>query len=499
MVERRSRKAFIIANVAVLSFWAVMVSMLIERTYVRKLPSHPAISLLAAGELQDLSPGSSERWMGIYMRGEKVGYVERTTAPVEGGYLLSERSYMKLVTMGVPQHLLIDTECSVDAAFSLRLFSFRLVSGAVRLDLRGEVRGNDLQVWLTTAGETRQSTVHLAEPPYLWLNLRPYLSSKALKVGETYTHMLFDPQTMTNAPLRLTVVGREGIVVGGTEYLASKVKEEFQGIEVIAWLGEDGGTLREESPLGLTLVQEPKEVAIAVEGALPTEDIVEAAAVLSDVEIQQPREVRLLTLKLSGVPLKGFVLDGGRQRLAGDLLTVRREPVPDTVAYALPYRAGDVAEYLASTPLLQSDHERIREAARRIVGDERDPIQAARLLVEWVFREVRKEPTVSIPSALEVLDRRAGDCNEHSTLFVALARAAGIPARIAVGLMYSSGAFYYHAWAEVFLGRWVSVDPLLGQFPADATHVKFVEGDLSKHVGIVKLIGQLEVEVKEYR
>ena len=64
---------------------------------------------------------------------------------------------------------------------------------------------------------------------------------------------------------------------------------------------------------------------------------------------------------------------------------------------------------------------------------------------------IEKKPTVSLPSALEVLKTRVGDCNEHTALYVAMARALGIPARIAVGLVYLRGAFYYHAWAEVWL------------------------------------------------
>ena len=43
---------------------------------------------------------------------------------------------------------------------------------------------------------------------------------------------------------------------------------------------------------------------------------------------------------------------------------------------------------------------------------------------------------MSLPSALEVLKTRVGDCNEHTTLYVAMARSLGIPARIAVGLVY---------------------------------------------------------------
>ncbi len=56
--------------------------------------------------------------------------------------------------------------------------------------------------------------------------------------------------------------------------------------------------------------------------------------------------------------------------------------------------------------------------------------------------------SLSIPSALEVLEQRAGDCNEHTVLFTALARAAGIPCRVATGLAWSTGQFYYLNFAR---------------------------------------------------
>ncbi len=49
---------------------------------------------------------------------------------------------------------------------------------------------------------------------------------------------------------------------------------------------------------------------------------------------------------------------------------------------------------------------------------------------------------MSIPNALEVLESKKGDCNEHTVLFNALARAAGIPAKTAVGVVYLRGAFF---------------------------------------------------------
>jgi transglutaminase-like putative cysteine protease len=94
-----------------------------------------------------------------------------------------------------------------------------------------------------------------------------------------------------------------------------------------------------------------------------------------------------------------------------------------------------------------------------------------------------------------VLETQRGDCNEHTVLYVAMARALGLPARTAVGLVYVDGAFYYHAWPEVWLGEWVAVDPTFGQYPADAAHIRFVIGGLAQQVEIVRLIGNLQIDV----
>ncbi|HEV2751170.1 MAG TPA: transglutaminase-like domain-containing protein, partial [Gemmatimonadales bacterium] len=150
---------------------------------------------------------------------------------------------------------------------------------------------------------------------------------------------------------------------------------------------------------------------------------------------------------------------------------------------------------LAPEPLIQSDDPRVLAQARQIVGGERDPARAARLITDWVAREVARQAGAQVPGAVQVLGRRGGDCNEHTVLYVALARAAGIPARTAAGLLYVGGRFYYHAWAEVYLGDWVAVDPTLGQFPADAAHLRVTTGGLARQMELLRLTGSLKLEV----
>ncbi len=149
--------------------------------------------------------------------------------------------------------------------------------------------------------------------------------------------------------------------------------------------------------------------------------------------------------------------------------------------------------------LIQSDDKRIRDQTEKILSGERDAREAARKLNEWVYNELVKQPVVSIPSALEVLSEQVGDCNEHTTLYTALARAAGIPTRMAAGIVYLRDGFYYHAWPEVWLGTWTAVDPTFNQFPADATHIRFITGNLDRQAEIMKLVGKLKVEVLEYK
>src|SRR6185436_6875706 len=78
-----------------------------------------------------------------------------------------------------------------------------------------------------------------------------------------------------------------------------------------------------------------------------------------------------------------------------------------------------------------------------------------------------------------------------------------VPARIAVGLAYSRGAFYYHAWPEVYIdegkgrGLWLPVDPTLNEFPADATHVRLTRGGLEKQVNILPLVGNAKIAMMD--
>jgi transglutaminase-like putative cysteine protease len=260
-----------------------------------------------------------------------------------------------------------------------------------------------------------------------------------------------------------------------------------------------GEVVREESPLGFMVVKETREraLSLAVSGEVQA-DMYDAAAVVPDPPraIDDPASVVRLRLRLTGVDLSGPDVQGGGQTVTGDVveLTDTRNLPPARVSEPL-------EAYLKPELFLESDApEIVAEAQKAVAGVTGNRARAERL-VRYVTDLLEKKPTVSLPSALEVLRTRVGDCNEHTALYVAMARALGLPARIAVGLVYLRGAFYYHAWPEVFVsepdgrGQWLPVDPTLNQFPADPTHVRLARGGLDKQAVILQVIGKARMSI----
>jgi transglutaminase-like putative cysteine protease len=142
-----------------------------------------------------------------------------------------------------------------------------------------------------------------------------------------------------------------------------------------------------------------------------------------------------------------------------------------------------LADALRATPWLQSDHRRLRAIAQPVARLDATGIRKMELLTARTQQHLGRIDFTGHYSALETLDRRAGDCTEAAVLLAALGRSAGIPTRVASGLVYSrqqyhgvSNAFMPHSWVIAYVdGRWRSFDAALGPF--DATHLALTIGD----------------------
>lgn len=140
-------------------------------------------------------------------------------------------------------------------------------------------------------------------------------------------------------------------------------------------------------------------------------------------------------------------------------------------AVQLPVTDPQFAEHLKSTPQFASEDQSVVTQARQIAGDDRDAWSVARKLADWTYKNLEWK-LVSTASVGDTLATREADCSEFSQLFVAMARSLGLPARMVSGLAYSSDSFGGHAWVEVWVGKWVELDPTWGTDFVDATHIR---------------------------
>lgn len=437
-----------------------------------------------------------ERWMMILQDGQRIGTSHTRLEPLAAGYRLKETVRMRLNTMGLVQDLVLASSGWLNPDLTLDRFTFTLQSGRFAFGVRGRVESGHLVCQVRTGDEERPLRLALDGPLYLTAGILPALIRADPVPGEQQVFAVFDPATLARVPLTATLLGRETITLGQDTVQAWKVLLVFKGITQEAWLDDTGQVLREKGLLGIRQERVSRTEALAGEAVTGGGDLTRVAAVVPDRVLPEPGGLTRLTLQLAGVDVARYRLDGGRQRLAHDRLTVTRETLSD-----LPERLSRrdlppaAAASLASSPFVQSDHPAIRSLAARLADPTAPPIDNLRRLIDWMQANIVRRPVLSVPNALGTLQHRMGDCNEHAVLLAALARAAGYPAQVETGLVYLEGRFYYHAWNRVYLGRWITVDALFGQLPADVSHIRFARGSAGEQLDLLPLIGNLKIRV----
>jgi hypothetical protein len=105
-------------------------------------------------------------------------------------------------------------------------------------------------------------------------------------------------------------------------------------------------------------------------------------------------------------------------------------PPENTDRLRVPERVPrDLRKYLAPSPYIESNDRVIQEAARQVTRDLPGAWEQAEAIFDWVREKVEYRFDREIKGARQALDDGFGDCEELTSLFIALCRSVGIPAR----------------------------------------------------------------------
>jgi hypothetical protein len=394
-------------------------------------------------------------------------------------------------------------------------------SGGTDTTVTASFHPDHIDATLTSGGSTSTRNVLIPSGVKLTADdLSNGLSTeKALKVGQVLSEVSFNPVTLAlETDTAKVVSGNTPVTDASTGGIVHTTCLEVSGPEgdLTVYQTQDGIPVRIEMPAGLVMQRETKQDALADND--PEQKFVSVAKAnpqtlhtttqaSSSGQYVPPPDFAVLT----SVDPAGVAIDDPRscQWLKAKLFLSGEAPrvVAIHAVSVPPLVSGSIKDdglfalraFVSDAPYLAVSSAVIRSRAKEIAGTETSLYEIARRIHDWVHNTMVPNGTMGLPrSAADVYNNPQGVCRDYAVLYTALARAAGVPTRVCAGIVSYKGRFYYHAWAESYIGEtagWMPVDATEDGMFVDATHIPLAKGDPTTMYGLTRVVGTMKVQV----
>jgi transglutaminase-like putative cysteine protease len=466
------------------------------------------------------APAAERRYLALHLDDQPVGGIETWIEPLPGGGArVGERLALAIrrVNAGTVDEFRVETLRRTEYAADDSLVveeTTRTEAGVVE---RTTVRLEGDELVLAYDGPGKKFEARYPRPAdfrssrAVFLELAARFAADGAPVELAYRVFSSDDQRFVAKTMRIQAT--QTVHRAGHSLPAWRVVERTEDGSVVEALVDEqylpismrmfdtfSATWVDESPFG------PASVA-DITSELPVRGRVERWWELERLDLTvtvQGDDPTLPPVFASG-PYQDVVRDGGTYKMR--LHHTRLHAADRVPEFPIADPPSDAARFLAATPLSQSDDAVIRETARQITGERGNAGFAAHAIVAWVHDNLEKRSGArGSATATEVLATRAGDCTEHAALTVAFARAVGIPARNVDGIVLVGGpegelVAGYHAWAELWLGRWVGVDAVFGEVGTSARYLALgysEPGEIGTGARVARMVGKTSIVVEDH-
>jgi len=445
---------------------------------------------------------------GNYMGGKKVGWDtdEIKLTKLNGVEVVSQvsESYFKALFGGNKTEVIDRTEVLyslVGKGEILLIKSFHLENGAKKTRELNLQKGG---LTLVTTTQNRLDEKKVSKPKEnlsMQMDLASWLKSKRNKGDVFDCFSTSVEEDDLNVPTRYIYKSKKNIQVTGGDLMVHEVDQETHGALFYSLLENNGRLHYGRMGKIIEYRLESNDVAKKLDNDLV--DLIQISAVTLDKKLGDP--VKIKSLKLSFVADDDFDVPQSHRQIVSKgkdnnlVMEIKRDFIIKNGKALLP---DERKRSLASSISIPSDNPKIIALATKIVGDAPTDFEKVSRIVKWIFTNLEKTMAKNSDNALDILDKKAGDCTEHTLLFVTLARALGIPSREVGGIAYMAGEkvpkMAWHAWAEFHDGKqWLTADPTWNQTLVDGTHIKFSEG--STDLKWLNILGGLTLQVIDFQ
>ncbi len=465
-----------------------------------RVPVVVTLLVLAAAPGSRLARADQEAWDAIYVGDTKVGHMHLWIKPVKDSrgrelvnvrvdYDLAFQRGKDLARMRMLYGTIETKEGTV-----LRLDTRTQASGGEDIRTFGDVRDNVMLLTLEIGGRKNQVEVPWGPDVRGPYGAEMSLSRSPIKPGESRTVKTYIPDLNKVCLTELRAVDFEEVPLGSRAEKRKLLRVEsvvfddkskpIPGMTSTLWIDDSGQIMKSKTDLlgGMYTYRTTKEGALA-EGRSPFK-LLEASILKTPRPIANAEQTTDIVYRVTGSDAALVFPSDHRQ-------TSRPGPTRETATLEVKSDSPNSgaqgpetvdATYLAANPLINSEDPIVVEHMKKAVGKRLDPWERAVAIQDWVFRNMRRKNfSTAFAPAMEVARDLSGDCTEHGVLTAAMCRAAGIPCRCVIGLVYADnlGGFGPHMWNEVYVNRrWVAIDATFNQSRVDATHIKLSDTSL---------------------
>ena len=427
-------------------------------------------------------------YLGLYLKGDKMGYSSYVSSPakLDGKNVVCNQSktVMDAGLLGSEMTVTMDsTSWSTKDGHPIRMI-FDTISGGRSNKVDAEFGQHSVILKIVNGGvKSTQSLIVPADAQVVDDPLTLVLTHK-IRIGSQQTVYVLDPTTASLMKNLVVVVGFSQTSIDGKKVSATLIRVTDPRAVTDVFVGQRGEIIRVDGPMGLYMLPISKATAMARNGKYrPSTDLAITTSIKADKNLPNPEELTHLKMRLFSESINSIPSDQYQTATKmgqGWQIDIHPPKLSVNKAATILNAANGKAEWLKASLNMPSNSLIFRKLAQEIIGSKKDVQSAAFAIQNYVNLNMTPNAGIGVlRDATEVLATKEGVCRDYATLTVTLLRAAGIPARLASGLVSWDGTFYYHAWAEAWDGlRWIGVDSTTNRSQMSASHVKLGDGNV---------------------
>ena len=448
-----------------------------------------------------------ESWYLVEQQKKPGGYECDQVWQTESGYRYQQDAMMSMSMLGNnPVAVKCQVEIQVDREYLAKSFSIMTSVNQVMTKITGEFFKKSVKVITQTPdGKQTIKVEPLKKSVYFEGSYIEMLVAQGkLKVGKKFNAQIWDLETLATKDYQITV---EKQTTYNYQKKAIKVLSILTNKKGLKFLMDVTGEMYwGYDPVQKFTMRKVEKNEIPELKSMEVDVLV----VPGNLEVLRPYQTKSSQIQFSWKDLnyKEFNLEDNRQKIISHQVKGKKHEVKVKITQDLrdftgkvnlPVKQAELDKYLSGGQYLDTESEKIKKLTQTILAGETDGWKATQKLVQWVYRYLSADLTPETLSTEQILERKTGKCVEYAILFTSLARAAGLPTRLALGERYNGNIWVGHMWNEVWLGEWVTIDPSHNQTAPDALLLKFIASDTV--LGTQKLrnglTGNLEIQIIE--